>query len=237
MERNIFFGDAKSCPVNQRSRVFLDWCENFVTSYNLDHLVLPHQTRGTDGLCITSKQDLPNKLSIFECDGDYIITTVPRVGIGVLTADCLPLVVHDPKTDVLAVIHAGWQGTVGGITEKVVTILTQAFQVDPANLDVFFGPSAKNCCYEVQPDFLQHLNACPFKDVVVEVRNGTLFFDVPKYNRIVLESMGVRPENIDDSNNFCTMCDMRFHSYRRAMDKKQYITQATVAWACPPKLR
>jgi len=233
MKRNIFWGDAKSCSVNQRSREFLNWCDNFIVSHDLDYLVIPHQTRGTDGLCITSKQDLSNKLSIFQFDGDYIITTVPRVGIGVLTADCLPIVIYDQKTNVIAVIHAGWQGSVGGITKKVVTILTQSFQIDPAHLEVFFGPSAKKCCYEVQADFLQNLKNCSFKDSVIEAREGKLFFDVPLYNRLLLESMGVIAEHIDDSDNFCTICDIRFHSYRRAQDKKRYITQATIGWVCP----
>jgi YfiH family protein len=229
-KRNIFFGDATSCPVNQRSSAFLDWCNTFVQKNDLDHLIFLHQTRGTNGLCITSKQDVPAHNSVFEHDGDYIITTVPRIGIGVLTADCLPIVVHSPKDSVIAVIHAGWQGTVGGIVEKVITILMQAFHVDPAHIEVFFGPSAKKCCYEVQSDFLQNLKACSFKGDVIERRNGKMFFDVSRYNRIVLEAMGISPKNIDDSNNFCTICDTRFHSYRRALDKALYVTQATVVW-------
>jgi copper oxidase (laccase) domain-containing protein len=76
----------------------------------------------------------------------------------------------------------------------------------------------------VQADFV-----APSPDLIKK-HDGKLFFDNMALNRQQLITVGVKPENIDDSKNDCTICNTKYHSYRRAEDKSLYNTQATIVW-------
>ena len=56
----------------------------------------------------------------FTHEGNFLITSVPSIGLGVMTADCLPLIINDPVHNVIAVVHAGWKGTVNNIAITVI---------------------------------------------------------------------------------------------------------------------
>jgi YfiH family protein len=81
--------------------------------------------------------------------GDGLITDVPGVVLGILTADCLPLLLVDRKRKVIGAFHAGWRGTVQRIVEKGLGIMRGQFGSSPQDICAAIGPGIQSCCYEV----------------------------------------------------------------------------------------
>lgn len=104
---------------------------------DIKHLAFLNQVRANDGMII--KDHIP----AFEIDGDYLITAETHVGIGVLTADCLPIAIYDQKNHLAAMIHAGWQGTVARIAQKVIMQMQKKFGTDLNNLQIFLVQAQK----------------------------------------------------------------------------------------------
>jgi polyphenol oxidase len=81
--------------------------------------------------------------------GDGMITATPGVLLAIQAADCLPVILVDPKRQVVGVFHAGWRGTVQRIVEKGVGEMHRAFGSNPRDLKAAIGPGIHGCCYEV----------------------------------------------------------------------------------------
>lgn len=77
--------------------------------------------------------------------------------VTVRTADCVPVLLHDPVRQVVAAIHAGWRGAVAGIVPKTVALLASRFGTVPKDVRMAIGPSAGACCYEVDEPVLTRL--------------------------------------------------------------------------------
>jgi polyphenol oxidase len=84
--------------------------------------------------------------------GDGIITNTPGLLLAVLTADCLPVIIADPKRRAIGIFHAGWRGTAKRIVEKGVGEMRKHFGSDPAQLQAAIGPGIRNCCFRVGPE-------------------------------------------------------------------------------------
>lgn len=173
----------------------------------VQHLAFLNQTHSIDGLII--EREIP----AFNKDGDYLITAQKNIGIGVMTADCLPIVFYDTKNHVAAVVHAGWRGSVAGIAAQALHAMQKNFHSAINDLQIFFGPSAKPCCYEVSKEFINNLNG--HKERVTHSKDGKYYFDVPEFNKIQLQESGVPSVAINTDYNACTICDHRFFSSRR----------------------
>jgi hypothetical protein len=81
--------------------------------------------------------------------GDGLITATPGLLLGIQTADCLPVILVDPKRRAVGVFHAGWRGTVKRIVEKGVGEMRRCFGSRPRDLKAAIGPGVRGCCYEV----------------------------------------------------------------------------------------
>lgn len=84
--------------------------------------------------------------------GDGMVTDVPGILLGILTADCLPVILVDRKRRAVGVFHAGWRGTVKRIVEKGVGEMHRWFGTDPGDLKAAIGPGIRGCCYEIGPE-------------------------------------------------------------------------------------
>jgi YfiH family protein len=226
----ILFGDATTNDVHHKTPDFLQVLASTKQQLNLNKLVFQHQVHGLDGRYLNDKSLPSDEIEFFKTDGDLLITNQPNLGIGVLTADCLPIVFYAPKHHVLAVAHAGWRGSVMGIAVRTIELMRQHHKILPQDLLIFFGPSAKCCCYAVGKEFAEHLEPFDYKDKLLTKREGKLFFDNPLLNKLQLIDLGISPSQIDTSNNHCTICNLRFHSYRRTAQKESYKVQPTLAW-------
>src|SRR5690242_2458808 len=81
--------------------------------------------------------------------GDGLITATPGLLLAVLTADCLPVIIADPKHRAVGVFHAGWRGTAKRIVEKGVGEMRKHLASVPARLRAAIGPGIRSCCYQV----------------------------------------------------------------------------------------
>jgi polyphenol oxidase len=85
---------------------------------------------------------------------DALVTSSPGVVLAILTADCVPVVLHDPQAGVLACVHAGWRGTVAGVTAAAVTAMAD-LGARPAAIVAGIGPAVAADRYQVGPDVHQ----------------------------------------------------------------------------------
>lgn len=81
--------------------------------------------------------------------GDGMVSDIPGILLGVLTADCLPVIVVDPKRHAVGIFHAGWRGTAKRIVEKGVGEMRRWFGSSPRDLKAAIGPGIRGCCFEV----------------------------------------------------------------------------------------
>lgn len=135
-------------------------------------------------------------------EGDAIWTDEPGNWVGVLTADCLPLL-FESRSKVMAV-HAGWKGLSRGIIAKAVEFLGVS-----DILQVTIGPAAGACCYTVHSDVVSVFR----RNGIEPVTRGSRI-DLPETAVRQLAALGV--SRVARSSPFgCTICDRRFHSFRR----------------------
>jgi YfiH family protein len=149
-------------------------------------------------------------------DTDGMVTDDPTVALGVIVADCVPLLLYDARLHALGLLHAGWRGTVAGIAVAGVRAMTAAFGTRPEDIVAGIGPSIGPCCYEVGDEV-----ASAWTDAGVAggsaalVRRDTSYhFDLWTANRRMLLAAGVRRDRIEDSG-VCVRCmHERFFSHR-----------------------
>jgi len=91
----------------------------------LESLVFLHQVHGMQGMVITSED---KSMRSFKTEGDYLLTNVKQLGLGVLTADCLPIVLYDNVSNTVGIVHAGWRGSVKNISRNIVEQMEQEYK-------------------------------------------------------------------------------------------------------------
>lgn len=144
-----------------------------------------------------------------ECDG--LVTTMPSVALGVLVADCVPVLLADVKAGVVAAAHAGRRGLVAGVLQQTVDAMTAAGS-DPHDVVAVVGPAIGGCCYEV-PAGMQAEVAAVVPSVSARTRAGTASLDLPRGAAEVLRRAGVATVT---RLGGCTAEDERFYSHRRS---------------------
>jgi polyphenol oxidase len=171
-------------------------------------------------------------------NGDASFTNSRGVLLGVQTADCVPILLVDPKKRAVAAIHAGWRGTLARIAEKTVGEMRKQFGSNTADILAALGPAIGGCCYEVGTELVtkfisQFADAAEYFD---ELRTGeepnplqwlnmmppghqpspkNVRLDLRRANRSQLLSVGLHDANILVSN-LCTACHTDlFFSYRK----------------------
>ncbi|CUS34802.1 peptidoglycan editing factor PgeF [Candidatus Nitrospira nitrificans] len=148
---------------------------------------------------------------------DALVTDQPGVMVAVRTADCVPILMHDPTHRVVAAVHAGWRGAVAGIVPKTLALLESRFGSRPAHVRISIGPSAGICCYEVDEPVLDRLRqgSPDWKKVVRTKEEGRAHLDLKALVREQAQAVGVSPKSIT-TVNVCTICrEDLFFSYRR----------------------
>lgn len=150
---------------------------------------------------------------------DGLITGVPGITLGIIVGDCVPIVLYDPRNHVVAVVHAGWRGTVSLVAQRTVGAMIAGYKCRPRTILAGIGPSIGPCCYEVGDEVVQTWMEAGIPDArrAVTTREGKQYFDLWTANRYALMAAGVQRRNIEDSG-ICTRCDHnRFFSRRAAV--------------------
>ncbi len=153
---------------------------------------------------------------------DALVSNLDDVLIGVKTADCVPVLLGDPKTGAFAAIHAGWRGTVESIVPKAVEKMRVNYGTNPQDLIAAIGAAATCKNYEIGQDVIDafHKNFAGSEYLFTPTRLGHALIDLHLANKDQLLSVGVAPENIYVAP-LCTIerTDL-FFSYR--VEKKKF---------------
>lgn len=200
------WGDARDNVLENRRRLLAET--------GGETLYKARQVHGTTLLRIRRGDD-PERVA--ETDADGLYSDEPGPVLTVTVADCVPVLLADPRTGAFAAVHAGWRGTVAAIVQLAVRALA-GLGARPGDLRVALGPSIGPCCFEVGPEVI---------DAVLTVHpraraTGVILDRAPRphvhlrrLNALLLEEAGVPGAAIDDCG-LCTCCTPdRFFSFRR----------------------
>ena len=167
----------------------------------------------SDRIVIIDRTDTaPEDVKPFEADA--IITDTKGISIGILTADCVPLLFLDSRNKVMAAVHAGWKGTASKIASKTVKMMIERFDSRPQEIRAAIGPAIGACCYEVGQEVV---DAVGYRGNASVQREGKWYLDLPRANLLQLQEMGIADIDVSD---ICTSCrtDL-FFSHRKEMGR------------------
>lgn len=183
------------------------------------HVICGHQVHDIR-VAVVDRPDLTRE----DLEGyDAFITNLKGCAIGVRTADCIPVLLYDPQQEAVAAVHSGWKGTVRRISLHTIQAMTAAFGTDASDLIAVIGPGISRRSFQVGEEVVEMFrgNGFPMDEIwqydgepVSGSMRGGHHIDLIQANRWLLETAGVRPENIQ-SCGICTYEDERFYSARR----------------------
>lgn len=205
----------------------------------LERLLFLKQIHSANGFVCSDKKTASSTHSFIH-EGDYIITNQKKCGIGIMSADCLPLIIVDIVHQVVGIAHAGWRGTASGVSLAMLAAMRTQFETNPLHVKVFFGPCAQRCCYEVQPSFKEAFAHIDQSSLLTELRltqasaaffiekGDRLYFDTIACNRFMLQQAGIPETAFCFDYNRCTICTPTFCSHRRGDTTRQMTVVALV---------
>ncbi|MBR2422204.1 MAG: peptidoglycan editing factor PgeF [Oscillospiraceae bacterium] len=147
-----------------------------------------------------------------ECDA--LITNESGVALVIFTADCTPILLHDPVTGAVGAAHAGWRGTAMGIAAKTVEAMVREFGCEPGNIRAAVGPNISQCCFETHRDVPDAMLDALGEEVKPFIRpTGEKYYvNLKEINALWLRRAGVTKIEISDACTAC--CPDRFWSHR-----------------------
>ena len=180
-----------------------------------ESLITLNQKHSNKVIFFKNKKEIKNKLN-----GDAIICGVKKVGIGILAADCAPILFYDPRKKIIGCVHSGWKGALNGIIKNTVKKFSK-LNSNQNDLIAVVGPCLNKDNYEVNNDFLgQFLN--------LDKRNESFFkknvnkkynFDLRGF--INQELINLKVKNIENINIDTYSQSNLFYSYRRSCHNKE----------------
>ncbi len=196
--------DARDTVLRNRGRVA------DVLSVSADRLLSPYQIHSADVLTVDGPwEDGRHKKA------DALVTDKPGLAVGILTADCGPILFADPGAGVVGAAHSGWKGALTGILQNTVAAM-EARGAARENTVAVLGPTISRQSYEVGPEFHDRFVSDATSNEIYftpSERDGHFMFDLPAFITDRLRETGLG-KVID--LELCTYCDEdRFFSYRR----------------------
>ncbi len=165
---------------------------------NLNKIVLLNQTHSDKFYYIDKKSKLNNK----RFDGDALITNKSNTPIGVLTADCAPILLFDKKNKVVAVIHAGWKGAYKEIVKKVIKFMTKKGS-STGNIIAVIGPCISLKSYEVKQGFItKFIKKDKKTKFFFKKIKGKNYFNLNEYIAYQLKSLGIKKIEVINKDTF-----------------------------------
>ena len=187
--------------------------------FSLDNLVLTWQIH-SDTVRPVTKADSRgiDHRNYPQCDA--LITNDPGTALLVFTADCTPILFHDPVAGAVGAAHAGWRGTAADIAGKTVAAMVEKYGCKPENIRAAIGPSIGPCCFETDRDVPDAMTALLGDQALPHIRRqgGKYYVNLKEVNAQLLRNRGVTQIEIATQ---CTACDRdAFWSHRKTGDKR-----------------
>ena len=152
-------------------------------------------------------------------NGDALITNVKKIALGVVVADCVPVLIYDKNLKIISAIHAGWKGVYKEIIKKVVKFFIKKGS-NTKNLVAVIGPSISEKSYEVQKDFKgKFLKKDKQSKFFFKIRKNKTYFGLNKYVYYHLKKLGIKNLEIIKKNTFDSKNN--FFSARRSIQNKE----------------
>lgn len=144
---------------------------------------------------------------------DALITNEPQLYLFVLTADCIPLALYDPKNQAIALIHISWKTAHQDIIDLTVKKMSENFGTNPKNLIAQFGPSLGPCCYKGLGEISQKGDP-RWQSFISKSPDKTFTVDLWGFTEHELKKIGLDPKNIDNPN-ICSYHSGNYFSYKK----------------------
>ncbi len=179
-------------------------------NYEKKQIITLNQAHSNKVVCFNNREELKDKII-----GDAIVTKLKNVGIGVLTADCAPILLCDPQKKIIACVHIGWKGALNGVIENTIDKFLE-LNSNERDLVAAIGPCINHQHYEVGHDFYK-------KFLIQSKNNGQFFiisnkkkylFNIRSYINTKLIGLGIK--NIDHIKMDTFSDKENFFSYRRS---------------------
>lgn len=211
-ERNISFLNSDTPELILSNRLQLAECVGF----DLNKMVVGNQVHGIT-ITVVGKGDAGRGASDNQSrlpNTDALVTDVENICLMVMTADCVPVLLFDPIRKVVAAIHAGWRGTIGGIVERTVRLMCEHYGCMAADILAGIGPCIGACCFEVGEEVAAAFEP-HYKEVIYTGKQpGKYQIDLGQANRTQLLNAGLNAGHVELAG-LCTVCHPReFSSYR-----------------------
>ncbi len=160
-----------------------------------------------------------NKIHVLESGrepviADAVVTAEKNILIGILVADCVPILMHDGHKEVIAAVHAGWRGTAQTILKNTIETMVKRYGSSIKDISIAIGPSIRRCSYVVGEDVMTEVLRATGEGDYYKEYGDKYFIDLSSANVIQALNMGIPQENIWQSDE-CTFCNPhKFYSYR-----------------------
>jgi polyphenol oxidase len=163
--------------------------------------------------------EAPRPPEVDHYQADIIFTDRPAVTLYMRFADCVPVLLHDARKQVVGIAHAGWLGTVRAVSSAAVKAMMQRYGSRPDDIQAAIGPSIGADHYEVGPNVLAKVEQTFGADAeeLIEVRGGKTYLDLWAANRLQLKQSGVTQIEVA---GLCTACHLDdWYSHRAEKGK------------------
>ncbi len=170
-------------------------------------LVFSHQVHKDDVRAATA-QDRRGPYDPIPYEADGLVTAETDLPLIIFTADCTPILLHDPVRGAVGAVHAGWRGTVKDIAGAAVRKMASEFGCRPADIRAAIGPCISSCCFETGDDVraaVARVLGSEEASRYAVPRADKYMVDLKAINALLLDRAGIRRENIEVSPE-CTSC-------------------------------
>lgn len=214
---------------------------------NYINLVKPMQAHTNNVKIVTNKinSNEPDFNVEHYKNTDGLITNKKNLVLSTTNADCILLLLFDPVKKVIANVHSGWKGTLQRIILNAINKMVNEFDCKPENIICCICPSIRKCHFEVEKDVKEQFQnefrdligftyiednskkVIKLNDIIEEkVKKEKWNIDTALINKIIMQKLGLKPENIVDSG-ICTVCNSDLiHSYR--IEKAKYKLETAI---------
>ena len=197
-------GDSKINVIENRNRIFNVFNKNYSSIYDVwqvhsDKVVYANSSRKDGELHLKA---------------DAIVTDSKNISLFMQFADCVPILIYDPKNNVCGIAHAGWQGTVKRIVQKTIKFMVSKFESDPNQILAGIGPSIGPDHYEVGIDVVKQVQERlgEFSKEIIVHHNLKTYLNLWLSNKLLLHQSGVTQIEVAE---ICTACNLEdWFSYR-----------------------
>ncbi|MCR1951465.1 MULTISPECIES: peptidoglycan editing factor PgeF [unclassified Clostridium] len=207
----VFSTAEKDRSFNRHTEDGVNNLKSIIKDFDLSDIVYLNQIH-SDKIYTYDK----NYINIKDEEGDALITKEKNIAIGVFTADCVPIIIVNEKSNIVATIHSGWKGTFNSIALKTLLRMKDEFNIDINETKVFIGPHIRKCCYEISEELKEKFieKTMIEEDKLFDGKNLSMQECILKD----LREFGINENNIY-SLNLCTHCEknIKLYSYRKSV--------------------